>query len=246
MNLTILGSSAMFATVERAASGYLLELGDSSIWLDAGGGTWRNLLQYVDYRAVDGVILSHRHPDHTIDVFQAFHARRYGGPEPLDPIPLWAPQETIDCLVAFTDNLKETFDMSPVGDGDTIDAAGATISFVKMAHPPYTVGLRVERDGQTLAYSADTGADADFDALARDADLFVCEATFQDSDEPWEGHLRASQAGAIAARAGAKRLVLTHLPAERDLNTSMIEAQHDSGDVVVELAVDGRRYEGLQ
>lgn len=246
MNITILGSAAMFATLERAASGYLVEVGETRIWVDAGAGTWRHLLRYVDYRELDGIVLSHRHPDHTTDVFQAFHARHYGGPHPLDEIPLWAPAETIDALLGYSKDVANTFDLRTVADGDEIEIGGARCAFVKMAHPPYTVGLRVEHEGSVFAYSSDTGPGADFDALARSADMFMCEATFQDVDEPWEGHLSASQAGEIAARVDASRLVLTHLPPDRDVEVSLREARATCGGVAVELAADGRRYEGLR
>ena len=101
LSVTVLGSSGMFATKERAASGYLLETSEMKLILDCGGGTWRNLLTHVDYGDITGVILTHRHPDHVIDVFQLFHARHYGQPEKMEEIPLWAPAETIERVSGF-------------------------------------------------------------------------------------------------------------------------------------------------
>lgn len=239
--VTVLGSAAMYATLERCCSGYLVELGSSKLWIDAGGGTWRQLLQFTDHRDVDAVLLTHRHPDHTIDVFQALHARLFGGEEPLPPIPLWAPGETLERLLAFSSEVARGFDLRVIAEGESVEADGAKLSFVRMAHPPETLGVRIEHEGTVMAYSADTGPNADFRALAGDADLFVCEATFQDSDDEWEGHMRASQAGAAAADAGARKLLLTHLPAERDLVLSLAEAQKSSGDAEVQLAADGLR-----
>jgi ribonuclease BN (tRNA processing enzyme) len=233
----------MFATLDRAASGYLVEYDDNHIWMDAGAGTWRNLLHFVDYRDVTGVVLSHRHPDHTTDVFQLFHARHYGDPDPMSPIPLWAPQETLDRLLGYSTDLHDTFDMRAVAETEAVDVGPARFTFVRMAHPPVTLGVRVEHADSVLAYSSDSGPDADFTALAQDADVFVCEATFQDSDEEWEGHMRASQAGTIAAQQGVKRLVLTHLPPGRDLALSLAEAKATCGDVPAELADDYLRVE---
>jgi ribonuclease BN (tRNA processing enzyme) len=241
--MTVLGSSGMFATVERAASGYLLELGDRTIWMDAGGGTWRNLLTRLDYRALDGIFLSHRHPDHTIDLFMGYHARMYGSPDPLLPIPLWAPEQTVATLLRYDEGLSESFEMHAVAEGDSIDVGSNRLSFVRMAHPPETLGVRVESDGAVLAYSADTGADADFDSLAGGADLFICESTLQNSDEIWFGHLRASQAGGIASDLGLKRMLITHLPPNRDLDLSLVEARATSGDCEVQLALDGTTVE---
>ncbi|HEX2241551.1 MAG TPA: MBL fold metallo-hydrolase, partial [Actinomycetota bacterium] len=92
-------------------------------------------------------------------------------------------------------------------------------------------------------YSADSGEEADFEALAGDADVFVCEATFQDSDEPWFGHLSAAQAARVAARVRAKKVVLTHLPPGRDFGLSLAEAQREAADLDVQLASDGLRLD---
>jgi ribonuclease BN (tRNA processing enzyme) len=241
--VTVLGSSGRFQTLERACASYLVQIEGHNLWLDAGGGSWLNLQRSIDYPDLDGVLLTHGHPDHTIDVLQAYHARQYGQKEPLDRIPLWAPQETIDLLLGFSKGLEEAFDLHAVAGGEHLTLGGARLSLVEMAHPETTLGVRIELGDVVIAFSSDTGAEADFDTLAGGADLFVCEATSQDSDPLWEGHLRASQAGAIAARVGAKKLVLTHLPSGRDLSVSLEEARATAGGVEVVLAEDGSRME---
>ena len=241
--VTFLGSSAWFGTPDRAASGYLIEFEGTRFIVDMGGGTWRNLQGQIDYRTLDGIILTHRHPDHTIDVFQAFHARHYGQPDPLPPIPLWAPQETIDRITGYTSEISESFDIKGIGNGDSFTFGPCEFGFVKMAHPPETLGVRVDSGGRSVAYSADCGPTSDFEQLAGGVDLFICEATFQDSDESWEGHMSASQAGSAAHRVGAKRLILTHLPPGRDLGLSLTEAVRVAGDVETRLGADGLRVE---
>ena len=239
--ITVLGTSARFATTERACSGYLLDVDGHRLWLDAGPGTWRNLLAHCGYEEIEGVIVTHRHPDHALDVFQMEHALLYGPRGPQPPMPLWAPAETLEALTGFKE--LDAFDTYAVAGGDSIEVAGAMFRFVSMAHPPETVGVRVETPDGVVAYSADSGEEADFAALAGGADLFVCEASNQDSDEIWEGHLRASQAGRIAGDAGVRRLVLTHLPAERDLGLSLAQAQATSNGPSVQLAADGDVFE---
>ncbi|HEY7875010.1 MAG TPA: MBL fold metallo-hydrolase [Actinomycetota bacterium] len=243
LSLTVLGSSAMYATLERACSGYLVEVGGRRIWMDAGAGAWRNLLQHVDYPDIDAVILSHQHPDHTSDLFQAFHARNYGEASPLPPIPVWGPGATLDAVRAYVPSIEESFELNEVDEGGSVDYAGATFRFTRMAHPVETLGVRVEAGDAVLAYSADSGTEADFDSLATGADLFVCEATFQDSDESWTGHMAASQAAKVAASVGAGRLLLTHLPPGRDLGMSLAEAHAAAEGVPVQLADDGQRFE---
>lgn len=243
LSVTILGSAGMFATTERAASGYLVRSGDTAVWLDAGAGSWRNLIGHIDYQDLGGIVLSHHHPDHTTDVFQAYHARVYGQAEALPTIPLWAPQETIDRCCAFAEGITDAFEMKPVSAGDSFEFADARFSFHDMAHPPDTVGVRVEKRGSVFAYSSDSGPGADFSTLIKDADLFICEATLQNSDDEWEGHMHASAAAEIASRYGVRHLVLTHLPPRRDLQESLDQAIGASEGLRVELAVDGKVYE---
>ncbi|NIP81592.1 MAG: hypothetical protein GWM90_21205, partial [Gemmatimonadetes bacterium] len=60
-----------------------------------------------------------------------------------------------------------------------------------------------------LALSGDTGVCDGVVAAARDADLFVCEASFPEG-RGRRGHLVPSEAGMLAAQAGARRLLLSH------------------------------------
>jgi ribonuclease Z len=82
---------------------------------------------------------------------------------------------------------------------------GATVTLEQVSVP---------RRGQRFAFIMDTAeCDAAYE-LAADADLVVCEATFLTPDAHLAeeyGHLTAAQAARIAAEAGARRLVLTHL-----------------------------------
>ncbi len=94
------------------------------------------------------------------------------------------------------------------------------------------------RPGQVVAFVMDTGWCEEAVALARNADLVICEATFADADEPLARayrHLTAADAGRLAAAAGARRLVLTHFsqryPDPHPLGAEA--AQHFDGDIVV-------------
>jgi ribonuclease Z len=73
--------------------------------------------------------------------------------------------------------------------------------------------VSVPRPGQRVAFVMDTRlCDAAF-ALAANADLLICEATFLHADAAMAAeyrHLTAAQAARIAVEAGARRLVLTH------------------------------------
>jgi ribonuclease BN (tRNA processing enzyme) len=129
--------------------------------------------------------------------------------------------------------------MNAVSEGGAVEFAGATFAFTRMAHPVETLGVRIESNDAVFAYSADSGTAADFDGLAGGADLFICEATFQDSDEEWTGHMSASQAAAVAASVGVGDLVLSHLPPGRDVGLSLAEAHAAGEGLQIRLASDG-------
>jgi ribonuclease BN (tRNA processing enzyme) len=94
-----------------------------------------------------------------------------------------------------------------------------------------------------LAYSGDTGTCEALVATARDADFFLCEASFVEShSNPPDLHLTGGEAGVMATRAGAQRLVLTHVPPWHDAQVRLREAEQ-TFDGPVELAAPGKTYE---
>jgi ribonuclease BN (tRNA processing enzyme) len=85
--------------------------------------------------------------------------------------------------------------------------------------------VRAEAEGRVFVYTADTGPSDDVAALARGADLLMAEATFQEAVNPApDVHMTAADAGALAAAAGAGRLVLTHIPPGLDKDVSARQA----------------------
>jgi ribonuclease BN (tRNA processing enzyme) len=107
--------------------------------------------------------------------------------------------------------MTDAFDFVTLAPG-TIEIGPLRVTVDHMNHPVETFGFRLEHDGASLAYSADTGLCDPLVTLARDADVLLCEASFLEGpDLPANLHLTARQAGEYAARAGAGQLVLTHL-----------------------------------
>jgi len=95
--------------------------------------------------------------------------------------------------------------------------AGFKVTPLRLPHYTLeTYGFRLSAEGSTIAYSGDSGPSERLVELARETDLFVCEATLDrgtDDGQP-RGHLSADEALAAAAESGTKRVLLTHRPAE--------------------------------
>ena len=89
--------------------------------------------------------------------------------------------------------------------GAVTTAQGRRVELADCARP---------RRGQVMAFVMDTAECEEAVELARGADMLVIESTYLDTEEHLArayGHLTARQAGRVAARAGARTLVLTHI-----------------------------------
>jgi ribonuclease BN (tRNA processing enzyme) len=103
--------------------------------------------------------------------------------------------------------------------------------------------MRITAGGRTLAYSADTGVSDELVKLARQADAFLCEASYLDGDpNPPNIHLTGKEAGEHATRAEAARLLLTHLVPWGDASRTLAEAEQ-SYDGDLSIVESGAVYE---
>lgn len=219
ITLTILGSSAACPGPGGASSAYLVQHGTTTLMVDCGPGSIGNLRQAHDYHAVSAVILSHIHADHILDLIPYRYGLRYGPGATDRRIPLWAPPggrgslEVIGRAISGEGQFFEaTFEVAEYEPATGLTVGGLTITFQAMQHFVPTWGMRFAAEGTSLVYSADTGPTPALAELAHDTDLLLCEATLPE-DCPWAaapGHLTASEAGAAAQAAGARRLLLTH------------------------------------
>ncbi|HET9499214.1 MAG TPA: MBL fold metallo-hydrolase [Marmoricola sp.] len=255
MRLTVIGCAGSYPGPDSPASCYLLEAegpdgsGGTRTWkvlLDLGSGALGPLQRHLDPVELDGIVLSHLHADHCLDLCGLYVLRKYH-PDGAQPrIPVWGPQHTARRMAKAYDldedpGMNEEFDFRTHPDDHTFGPF--TITARQVAHPVPAYGLRIEADGKVLAYSGDTGPCDALVATARDADLFLCEASFvEGGDNPPDLHLTGAQAGRAAKEAAARSLLLTHVPAWHDREVALDEAR-TSYDGEVALAEPERSYE---
>jgi ribonuclease Z len=102
--------------------------------------------------------------------------------------------------------------------------------------------VSVARPGQSFAFVMDTAPCPGAEALAQRADLLVAECTFADEQAELAAaylHLTAGQAGELAGRAGARRLLLTHFSSRYpDLDPLRRQALARAGGAKVLAAAD--------
>ncbi len=249
MRLTAIGTSGSFPGPASAASCYLVEVDDHErrwrIVLDLGSGALGQLQAACAIGDIDAVLLSHLHPDHCLDmtglyVAHSYDPRRPDGAEPRR-IPVWAPPGAQARLTAayhtepgrspvegeyHHPDLAAVYDFCEIAPGLSFDVGPLQVSAFLVDHPVEAYALRLSSaDGAVLAYSGDSDECDALVAAAHGADLFLCEAAFQDGRDSARGvHLTGSRAGRSAQRAGARALVLTHVPPWTDAQQALTDA----------------------
>lgn len=225
MELTVLGCGGGVPLPGGALCGHLLTHDDQKIWVDAGNGTLGELLKYASITDIDAVIISHRHFDHFLDLYPFSYAREQLAE--LGELPscrLIAPPDFLEYAEQI-DGLQWFLDWTPLEPGDSLDLGGMAMQTAAMTHGVPTLGMRFTAGDRTIAYSADTGPCDELIEIARDADVFVCEAMFGAGAVSSPLHLSAQQAGEHAQRAGAKSLTLTHVLYLNDLDAAVAAAR---------------------
>lgn len=217
MKLTVVGMAGTFPGPGSGCSSYLLEQDGFRLLLDMGNGSIGALQEACGLLGPDALVISHLHGDHYLDLITYTYARRYhpdGAPPKLD---VHGPSTIRDSVIgAYARDVHELLDevyvFHPVNEDGKREIGPFEVDLRRVNHPVETYGMRITAGGRTLTYSADSGECDPLVDLARDSDLFLCEASYLDGDpNPPDVHLTGLQAAEYAARANAQRLVLTHL-----------------------------------
>ncbi len=255
----MLGKSPAWQDADGACSGYLVEHDDTTLLVDCGSGVFSKLRRVCDYTDVDGVVITHMHPDHFFDLVPYACALTYGprghggrcsgddgqsGPQLLVP----------SGATTFLNTLTEVGGQPRLLDGafaiTEYDAAVAAhvgslqVQFQPVPH--YVPANAVDvccASGARFTFGADHGPTHALDDFAAETDLLFLEATLAtpEHDGP-RGHLTAGEAGEHAARCRARRLVLTHISDELDAGWALDEARRAFAGPI-EVAREGAVYE---
>lgn len=223
LSLTVLGCDGSYSGPGGACSGYLVSSGDTHVWIDCGPGTLANLQQHLDPRELTAIVVSHSHPDHWVELPVAHNALGYYFDR--RAVPLYGTIDTRERLmVAKGGAIDEIFDWRTITDGSEFAIDDLRFRCAVTDHPVETLAMRVDHDGTSLVYTADTGSAWSLSTLGTDIDLALCEATFREDQSGDFAHLTASEAGAAATEAGVGRVVLTHLLPGADHDRAREEA----------------------
>jgi ribonuclease BN (tRNA processing enzyme) len=226
LRATVLGSSCAIPRPGRACSSYLLEGEGQRVILDFGTGALANALTYLRADEIDAIVISHMHADHFLDLIPLRYALTYGSRTNNRCVPVYLPPGGEAVLRGIAGALSRepggdffngVFAISTYDPARGLSLGPARLRFAPTLHYVDTFACRYELKGASTVYSADTAPSEPLVALAREADLFLCEATLDAAKAEQygkRGHLTAREAGLMAREAGVHRLALTHYPRE--------------------------------
>lgn len=252
MKVIVLGDGPGCPKPGGATSGYLVVHGDTSLLIDCGTGVISNLQKHTDYHQVTGVVITHMHADHFLDLIPYRYGLKYAiyhhhWEPPLLYLPPGGTAVLEHVVAAFSETphfFEGVFRSSQYDPTGLLQVGDLALRFAETRHPVPAYAISVEGGGQKLVFSGDTAPVESVVMLARDADLFICEAAIQyrQQDPPGGAHLTPTEAGEMGARAGVKRMLLTHLWPEFDERQAVQEAS-DAFGAPVELAAENVAYQ---
>lgn len=254
LTLTILGAGPAAPNPGGANSGYLVRQGPTAVVLDCGPGTAGQIALHVPPERLDGVAISHFHPDHYFDLVALYYLLKYGERRPTR-LPVWIPPDGRAFLDRFgrvvsdkSAMLEDIFDLREYTPGRETRIGDLEFTFVPVQHYVPSHAMRVRgNDGRVLVFSSDAAPCPGLPAAAQGADLFLCESALldasQDERKPENrGHLTAAEAGAAAHAAGVKRLLITHYRSGEDHDQHHLTSARTTFNRPVDLARPGVTY----
>ena len=237
MRVTFVGSGDAFGSGGRFQTCILVEAGASRVLLDCGASSLIALRRLgIDPLDLDAVVLTHLHGDHfgglPFLILDAQFRRRtrpliVAGPTSVEQ----RVRDAMEVLFPGSSHVTRRFTVSHVEleAKRAATVAGMAVVPYEVIHPSGApaLALRVTADDKTVAYSGDTEWTAALPEVARDADLFVCEA--YGFDKAVKFHLDYTTLMAHRDELACKQLVLTHMSPEMLHRASDVNARcaHD-------------------
>lgn len=235
MRITTIGHWGAFPAQGEATSGYLLQTDEANILLDCGSGVLSLLQHHLPLEELDALVLSHYHADHIADLFCLQYAvmilHQLGKRN--KPLHIYAHADNPEMFAKLA--YKSYCTVHSIAAGGTCQIKDVHFSFGQTAHAVPCLTMRIESNGRTFVYTADTAWCDDLVLLADKADMLLAESSLYN----WQygkvpGHLTAGEAGLLAQKAAVKKLLLTHLPHYGNHSQLVEEAgEHYTGPISI-------------
>lgn len=243
MKLTIIGSGGSIMSKSRSYPAYLI---NDEVLFDCGEGTTQKLINMGVIDKINLICLTHLHNDHFMGIFSLLWY--YWLTKRKTSIKIVGPpktQMTIEKIMELSHTPADLGDFHieyielEDNSNDQEFNYKYKIKATRMKHGILTFGYRIEDGASAITYSGDTSPDQGLVSLARDSDILICESTFPDSLQARAhtyNHCTPSDAGDIANKSHAKKLILVHIsPIFEDMMLEMRRsaAEKFSGEIII-------------
>lgn len=248
LRVTVLGSGTALPEPDRGACGLVIHHGDRDVLVDGGSGTLQRLARAgVDALAIRDVVYSHRHADHTADLVPLLFAHKAAR------VPARVRVVAADGFARFLDGLasawgawvRDRVDLVEVPrdrPGQVDLGGGLTLDHAPAAHGHGALHLAWTDGARRVVFSGDTGPSDALVALARGADLLVCECAAA-APRGRGDHLSPVEVATLVAAARPGAVWLTHL--YPDVDPAWAVATVAGAGVPTRRAHDGDRWPDL-
>jgi len=243
VELTVVGAGPAYSDDPGSAgAAYLVRHGPEAILLDLGQGAFARLASRIEPSALEGILVSHLHPDHFVDLVALRHYLLYEF-DPPRRVRVLAPaglSERLDGLLGEAGFAGAALEVEALEPGSR-HLGSFAVEAGLVTHAPPSFGFRVAAPGgrRGLVYSGDVGVADDLRPLIRVGDVLLIEASFGPGPVPSGAeHLDGPRVGRLAAATRPSRVLLTHLQMGFD-PAATIAAVRSSFDGPVELVTPG-------
>lgn len=242
MRLTTIGTGTAAPHPSRVSAAHLVETGTVRLLLDCGSGAVHRMAQLgANWSGITHVALTHFHTDHIADLPLLVMGWRWGQlPPRSEPVTIYGPPGT-GALVERMATVYGPWLLAPgfpltvrdISADEVVRLGEIAIATTPVPHTAESVAYSISEGSTRLVYTGDTGVSEVLGDWAADCDLLLAECSLPDSLAIRE-HLTPRQAGALAARARAKQLVLTHFyPPVESVDIRGEVAEHYAGPVAL-------------
>jgi ribonuclease BN (tRNA processing enzyme) len=158
LRLTVLGSSPATPNPNGAGSGYLVSGQNERLLLDCGPGVIGRLRARADLDALDGVVISHLHQDHYIDVLSLRYWVKCGPGQRTRPLSVFLPPggrerlarlgRAVDANPRFFERVLELHEYEP---GTPLAVGALHVTPLPVQHYVPCCALVVATEGRQLS-----------------------------------------------------------------------------------------------
>lgn len=214
MKLKILGTGTATPSLQRTSSSCLVSTTWGKILVDIGPSVVRRLLECGHTtNDVDLIVLTHFHPDHTVDLATFLFASNYGDVTRKKPLTLLGGRGLEGFYKKFVRLYRwlspAEYDLilksAPAGEWNLGDLS---IRTCKTNHNPESIALRI-KERRSVVFTGDTDFSKELVVLATHADLLISECSFP--EKKVRGHLNLVTLQRIVNEAKPRQVILSHL-----------------------------------